>query len=206
MRAPPSRRTPAGAGRPVVELHARAQPREVGVGRLCPASRPRRPCRPRSSDARAGARDRRRSSRATRRSCPRRGGRPERPASGWSTRSTTVRRPCGSLAVVTVAGRLVQEHVGERLLRERPAVERAPRPSAARPCSARPAAPFTVTRPALISSSALRRDATPARASQAFRRISATRRSGRPSRRSRSSCPVLPTAATGPIALPLARS
>src|SRR5438045_5832510 len=36
-----------------------------------------------------------------------------------------------------------------------------------------PRSPLTVTRPALISSSAPRRDATPARASHAFRRMSA---------------------------------
>ena len=40
-----------------------------------------------------------------------------------STRSTTVGRPCGSLAVVTTPGGLVQEDVRERLRDEEPPVE-----------------------------------------------------------------------------------
>ena len=69
------------------------------------------------------------------------------------------------------ARRLVQQHVGELLLRER-LRRRARRGRATRRrCSAGPGSPLTVTRPALISSSAPRREATPARASHAFSRM-----------------------------------
>ena len=65
---------------------------------------------------------------------------------------------------------LVQEDVGETLFRERAAVEAnlVRRRTNVFSC---PTSPLTVTRPSLISSSALRREATPARASQALRRM-----------------------------------
>ena len=61
------------------------------------------------------------------------------------------------------AGRLVEQDVGEPLLRERLAVEAdvVVAPTNVFSC---PGSPFTVTRPALIRSSAFRREATPARA------------------------------------------
>ena len=61
------------------------------------------------------------------------------------------------------AGGLVEQHVGERLRRDRLAVEldAVARSTNVFSC---PGSPLTVTRPALISSSAPRREATPARA------------------------------------------
>ena len=117
-------------------------------------SRPRRPSRRRSADARAGARAGRRSSAAARRSCRRRAARPGRRATRGRRAATTVGRPCGSLAVVTTPGRLVQQHVAELLLRDPP--RRPPRRRRATPTNvfSSPGSPFTRTRPALISSSA----------------------------------------------------
>src|SRR5205823_9527584 len=89
---------------------------------------------------------------------------------GWSTRSTTVGRPCGSWAVVTTpAGLYSRTYVSGCRSRGRPSSStRSPRPTWVFSCAA---SPLTVTRPALISSSALRREATPARASHALRRM-----------------------------------
>ena len=58
-----------------------------------------------------------------RRSCPRRAARPGRRAPAWSTSSTTVRPPVRVARGRDHAGRLVQQHVREPLLRERPSVE-----------------------------------------------------------------------------------
>ena len=79
-------------------LHAAARGRRRSAAT---SIRPRRPCRPRSADARAGARARRRSSAA---SAPvvSASSRPTGTTrAGCATRSTTVGRPCGSRAVVT---------------------------------------------------------------------------------------------------------
>ena len=104
-----------------------------------------------------------------RRSCRRRGGRPAR----RGRRRRRARRRSGGPRVARGrhdAGGLVQQHVCELLLRDRLAVhldavvvrhERVELPRLA----------VHRTRPALISSSALRREATPARASHAFRRM-----------------------------------
>ena len=70
----------------------------------------------------------------------------------------------GSLAVVTTPERLVEQDVRELLLADPLTVDLDDVPAPRRRCSARPRRPLTVTRPALISSSAARRDATPARA------------------------------------------
>ena len=61
------------------------------------------------------------------------------------------------------AGRLVQQHVGERLRLRRVAVELHDASRADERVQL-PGSPFTLTRPALIRSSAPRREATPARA------------------------------------------
>ena len=171
MRAPARRRTSAGLVGAVVELDAR---RAAARGRRRSAastSRPRRPCRPRTSGARGDATS---SPSFVRSSAPVVSA-SRRPTGttrdGWSTRSTTVRRPCGSLAVVTAPGGLVAAG------RRRAAASRAagrrgsPRRSRCTNVFSCPTSPLTVTRPALISSSALRREATPARASQALRRM-----------------------------------
>ena len=81
----------------------------------------------------------------------------------WRTRSTTVRPPVRVAGGRDDAGRLVQQDVGELLRRERAAVELDP---VARRDERVELAGLAVhrTRPALISSSAPRRDATPARA------------------------------------------
>ena len=60
--------------------------------------------------------------------------------------------------------RLVEQDVAQRLLADLAGRRPRRRRRARRTCSARPGAPSTVTRPALISSSAPRREATPARA------------------------------------------
>ncbi len=64
-----------GRGRAVLELDAVGELPQDPLGRLRPRPRRRTPCRPRSADARAGARARRRWSAAARRSCRRRAGR-----------------------------------------------------------------------------------------------------------------------------------
>ena len=73
------------------------------------------------------------------------------------------RPPFGSRAVVIVAARLVEQDVAQLLLPDRATVDAT---TSAPPTNvfSSPGAPLTVTRPALISSSAPRREATPARA------------------------------------------
>ena len=104
--------------RAVLELDASPERAQRVVGRRA-LRRPRRTSsRRRSADARAGARARRRSSAAARPSCPRRAARPARraPAGRRARRPSAAR--CGSLAVVTTPARLVQQHVGQPLLRD----------------------------------------------------------------------------------------
>ena len=128
-----------GRGQTVLELDAVGELSSVPSRRLALELGDVRPSRPRTSGARAGAPGHRRSSAAARRSCRRRAGRRARRAPGGRRGSTTVGRPCGSLAVVTTPGRLVQEHVGEPLLRERLAVEPNVVVALRRTCSAGPA-------------------------------------------------------------------
>ena len=74
-----------------------------------------------------------------RRSCRRRGDRPERPARSLRTSPTTVGRPCGVARRRHDARRLVQEDVREGLPLDALARRPRRRPGRRRPCSARPA-------------------------------------------------------------------
>src|SRR5947199_5197908 len=86
------------------------------------------------------------------------------------TRPTTVGRPCGSRAVVTTpAGLCRRTYLSRWRATSFPSTSTLSRaPTTVLGC---PGSPLTVTRPALISSSARRREATPARARNAFSRI-----------------------------------
>ena len=101
-------------------------PSRSAAARRAPASprpRPRRPSRRRSADARAGARA---APSFVSRSAPvvSASSRPTGTTRGsCGTRSTTVRRPCGSLRGRDDAGRLVQQDVRERLRRDALAVD-----------------------------------------------------------------------------------
>ena len=84
-----------------------------------------------------------------------------------SIRSTTVRRPWGSCAVVTTpAGLWRRTYVSFCGRTRSPSTSTTSREPTA--VFSSPGAPFTRTRPALIRSSARRREATPARARYAF--------------------------------------
>ena len=90
--------------------------------------------------------------------------------SSCSTRPTTVGRPCGSLAVVTTpAGLCRSTYPSCCFATGSPSTSTTSRDSTN--VFSSPGSPLTRTRPALISSSAFRREATPARARYAFSRI-----------------------------------
>ena len=89
-----------------------------------------------------------------------------------ATRPTTVGRPCGSLAVVTTpAGLCRRTYASACLSTRRPSTSTTSR--APTTVLSSPGSPFTRTRPALMSSSAPRREATPARARNELRRTCA---------------------------------
>ena len=152
-----------GCGRAVVELDAVAEPRDDVGRRRALRRRPRRPSEPRTADGRAGARGRRRSSGGARRSCRCRAARPGRRAApaardrrrsaAPADRSRSSRHPRACAGARTRAAAARRAH-------------RRPRRRRACPTTvfSSPGSPFTRTRPSRMSSSARRRDATPARA------------------------------------------
>ena len=127
-----------------------------------PRPPPRTPCPPRSAGARAGGRAAPSfvSSSAPVVSASRRPTGTTR--ASWSTSSTTVGRPPGSRAVVTTPAGLWRSTYASRcFVTGLPSTSTTSSPETN--VLSWPGSPFTVTRPATISSSALRRDATPAR-------------------------------------------
>ena len=149
-------------GAAVLQLDALPQPLEVGRRPARRARPPRTPSRRRSADGRAGARGAPSfvSSSAPVVSASSRPTGTTR--SGWATRPTTVGRPCGSRAVVTTPAGLCS-----RTWASGSGASGLPSSSTRSPVrtivASSATCPLTPTRPARISSSAPRRDATPAR-------------------------------------------